>query len=156
MEVIIKDTYFNKTFNFDQQEKAFKLNSVLTINKDDAVFKIIGVVNNENIEVEHHFDWDTEVESLVKQAIVKKVALEKMNEYQNFINLFLARNLMEKVWELCDKDFKAMYKEIESWPQDSTTRAAKVDVSETAANVINFIEKINTVLPEDEQVQFVG
>lgn len=61
MEVIIKDTYFNKTFNFDQQEKAFKLNSVLTIDKDDAVFKITGVINNENIEVEHHFDWATEL-----------------------------------------------------------------------------------------------
>ena len=54
MEVIIKDTYFNNKFNYEQEEKAFKLSSVLTINKDDAVFKATGVVNEENIDFEHH------------------------------------------------------------------------------------------------------
>lgn len=151
MEVIIKDTYFNNKFNYEQEEKAFKLSSVLTINKDDAIFKVNGVVNEENIDFEHHFDWDEEIESLLKQAIVKKTSLEKMDEFKLMVDSLLARNLMDQVWSKCDQEFTTMYKEMEAWPKDSITRETKLKVSLTASAVMDFIEKINSALPEDEQ-----
>lgn len=151
MEVIIKDTYFNNKFNFEQEEKAFKLSSVLTINKDDAIFKVIGVLNEENVDFEHHFDWDEEIESLLKQAIVKKTSLEKMDEFKLLVDSLLARSLMDQVWNKCDQEFTTMYKEMDTWPRDSITRETKLKVSLTASAVMEFIEKINSALPEDEQ-----
>ena len=44
-----------------------------------------------------------------------------------------------------------MYKEMEAWPKDSITRETKLKVSLTASAVMDFIEKINSALPEDEQ-----
>ena len=151
MEIIIKDTYFNNKFNYEQDEKAFKLSSVLTINKDDALFKVTGVVNEENIDFEHHFDWDEEIESLLKQAIVKKTSLESMDEFTLMVNSLLARNLMDQVWSKCDQEFTTMYEKMDTWPKDSITRETKLKVCTTASAVMNFIEKINSALPEDEQ-----
>ena len=151
MEVVIKDTYFNNKFNYEQDEKVFKLSSVLTINKDDALFKVTGVINKENIDFEHHFDWDEEIESLLKQAIVKKTSLEKMDEFKVMVDSLLARNLMDQVWNKCDQEFTTMYEKMDTLPKDSITRETKLKVCTTASAVMNFIEKINSALPEDEQ-----